>query len=178
LQNEKSIASLCNPRYAEQMENSVPATRQDLNTRQAAFVLRFVEHGDATRAALEAGYAPSTAVSAAQDILQSPRVALAIARAARPRLARSLPMAIATLDYLAEKAASERVRLEAAKAICDRAGLAPPKPHDDGVVEKPLHEWSAAELRAKVDAWLGELAERAKPINSEETPEDIAELLG
>jgi hypothetical protein len=84
-------------------------------------------------------------------------------------------MALATLDYLAEKAVSERVRLEAAKAICDRAGLVAAKPQDpESEFEKPLNDLSLDELRARVDRYENELANRA--INITPTPDSAIDL--
>src|SRR5262249_24018393 len=132
-----------------------------LDPRQTEFVRLFVEGAHPRQAALGAGYARATAEATGEQLLQRPNIALAIARAARPRLMRSLPMALATLDFLTEKAVSERVRLEAAKAICDRVGLVA-KPQDpESELEKPAHEMSLEELRAKLAQYEIEVANRA-----------------
>ncbi len=77
-------------------------------------------------------------------------------------------MALTTLDYLAEKAVSERVRLEAAKAIVDRCGLVPPKPHTEREDDIPLHEMTLEELQAKIAGWMAhaenDRANRAKDV--------------
>jgi hypothetical protein len=73
-----------------------------------------------------------------------PNVMLAIVQAARGRLARGVPLALTALEHLVEKAASERVRLEAAKALLDRAGLVAPAPSkgDSNAPDKSLNEMS------------------------------------
>jgi len=140
-----------------------------LDLRQAEFARRFAESGDPRKAAIEAGFPPAKAESIGRELLDRPNIALGIARAARPRLMRSLPMALTTLDYLAEKAFSERVRLEAAKAIVDRCGLVPPKPHTEREGDIPLHEMTLEELQAKIAGWMAQAendrASRAKDIS-------------
>src|SRR6266404_5243895 len=112
-----------------------------LDLREAEFARRFAEHGESRKAALEAGFPRANAEAIGRELLDRPNISLGIARAARPRLMRSLPMALTTLDYLCEKATSERVRLEAAKAICDRAGLVAPRPpQSEREGDVPLHE--------------------------------------
>ena len=139
-----------------------------LDLRQAEFARRFAEYGDPRKAAIEAGYPPANAEAIGRELLDRPNIALGIARAARPRLMRSLPMALTTLDYLADKAVSERVRLEAAKAIVDRCGLVPPKPHAEREGDIPLHEMTLEELQAKIAGWMAQAendrASRAKDI--------------
>jgi hypothetical protein len=167
------------------MQQLVPAS-QNLTERQAAFIPLFVQTGDAYGSAIAVGYAPITAKHAAADILNKPSVALQIARAARLRLAKSLPMALSVLDHLAEHANSERVKLEAAKAICDRAGLVAPRaPDPPAEFEKPLHELTQDQLYALVAKWQAsvavaehELADRAKPINAAPASDPVADLIG
>jgi Terminase small subunit len=160
-----------------------------LNERQAEFVCRYVAGGNAHQAAVASGYAEGTARNAATQLLESPAIALAIAQAARLRLARGAPLAINTLEHLMTKAQSERVRLEASKAWLDRAGLVPPAPpkEDPNMVEKPLHEISTEELRALANKLENEIAGRATPVESlrhedkplaNEISADVAELIG
>src|SRR5215468_5666114 len=104
------------------------ATIQELSTQQRAFVDGFIEHGDVRKAAREAGYKGASVRLADIQLLASPRVAFAITMAARRRLARLVPMALNTLEFLSQSARSEKVKLDASKAILDRAGLVPPAP--------------------------------------------------
>lgn len=151
-----------------------------ITSRQSEFVRLYVEYGDAHRAALESGYAESSADRGMTFLLTRPDIALEIARAARPRLARALPLAISTLEYLVEHAQSEKVRADCAKAILDRAGLVPPKPQNDrNASELPLHEMSIDALRAHADKLERERADSAKPINAAPaSPADAHEFGG
>jgi phage terminase small subunit len=156
--------------------NQALATRT-LNDRQADFVAAYVEIGEATAAAIAAGYSAATARVASTQILSLPHIALAISRAARLRLARGVPLALNTLEYLVEKAVSEKVRLDASKALLDRAGIVPPKAQENpNGIEKPLHEMSMDELRAMANRLEDELAGRAKVVT--DVPDPVAELLG
>lgn len=150
--------------YTEMMRYAVPAI-SDLNERQGVFVRSFIEHGDARKAAEEAGYTGTTVRNAHTQLLNTPRIAIAIAVAARDRLARAVPMALNTLEHLVQHAVSERVKVDAAKAILDRAGLVAPRAPEAGEPDKPLNEKSAEELRSLIDKWEGELANRATPIH-------------
>src|SRR5262249_3295833 len=86
-------------------------------------------------------------------------VALAIARASRQRLARSIPLSISVLEHLRDHAKSEKIRMDCATRLLDRAGLVPPKAEDaPSELEKPLHELSLSELRTKVAMWEAGIA--------------------
>src|SRR5215470_16344145 len=150
------------------MQYPVATRIQELNAQQRAFVESFIEHGDARRAAKEAGYKETVVRTADLQMLGAPRIAFAIAMAARGRLARAVPMALNTLEYLAQNAQSEKVKLDASKAILDRAGLVPPAPpkEDKNVTEKSLNELTLEELRALADKLESELAGRATPVES------------
>jgi hypothetical protein len=141
--------------------------------RQAEFVRLYIETGDRYVAAKSAGYSEGTAKNATQ-LLNQPNIAFAITAVARYRLASKVPMALAVLEHLAEHAVSERVRMESATRLLDRAGLAPPKALDERRdPEKPIHELSISELRAKADQLEQELAARARDI----TPDPTTELI-
>ncbi len=140
-----------------------------LDLREAEFARRYAEHGQVRKAALEAGYPRADAEATGNKLLDRADISLGIARAARPRLMRSLPMALTTLDYLCEKATSERVRLEAAKAIADRCGLVAPKaPDAQSEFDQPIHEMTIEQLEAKIAGWMAQAendrANRAKDI--------------
>jgi len=130
------------------------APMKALDLREAEFARRYAEHGQVRKAALEAGYPRADAEATGNKLLDWTDISLGIARAARPRLMRSLPLALTTLDYLCEKSTSERVRLEAAKAIVDRCGLVPPKPQSEREGDVPLHEMTLEELQSKISGWL------------------------
>jgi phage terminase small subunit len=98
-----------------------------LDNRQAEFIRLYIETGDHYLAAKGAGYSEGTAKCSAQ-LLNKPNIAFAISVAARFRLASKIPMALGVLEHLAEHAVSERVRMESATRLLDRAGLMPLKP--------------------------------------------------
>jgi len=157
------------------MQHPVPAFDRSLTQRQAEFVARYVECGDPVQAAIDSGYSTTTAKAAGTEILNSPRVALEIARAARLRLARDVPLALGVLRHLAEHAASERVRMDSATRLLDRAGIVAPKPQTGrSEIDVPLHELTAEELRLKVERFENALFERAKPVGEAAD----AELIG
>src|SRR5260370_29942015 len=113
---------------------------KNLNARQAAFVNEYVSGGNAHQAALAAGYAEGTARVAGVQLLESHNIATAVAKAVRIRLASAAPMALNVLMHWAEKGVSERVRMESASRLLDRAGHVPPRPTDDkGKPNAPLH---------------------------------------
>jgi phage terminase small subunit len=154
------------------MQYPVATILQELNPQQRAFVEAFIEHGNAQKAAKEAGYKATSVHTADLQMLGAPRITFAVTMAARARLARSVPLALNTLDFLAEKAASEKVRLDASKAILDRAGLvAPAAPKEDSnAVDKPIHEMNIDEMRTFAAKLESEIAGRAKDVTP--TPDD------
>lgn len=166
--------------------NTAISPLKQLDHRQSEFVRLFVEGAHPRQAALGAGYARATAEAAGEQLLQRPHIALAIARAARPRLAKSLPLALGTLDFLVEKAISERVRLEAAKAILDRCGIVAPRaPDPPAEFEKPIHELTQDQLRALVAKWTAsaaaaehELGNRATLVNIDPEADPADDLVG
>lgn len=70
------------------------------------------------------------------------------------------------------KSKSDRVRLDAAKAICDRAGLLPGRDSDTRL-DANLAEVPVAQLRRIADRLESEIADRAKLIEAK--PADYAE---
>jgi phage terminase small subunit len=162
------------------MQYPVATTIQELSAQQRIFVESFIEHGDARRAAKEAGYKETAMRTADLQMLGAPRVAFAITMAARSRLARAVPMALNTLEYLAQNAQSEKVKLDASKAILDRAGLVPPAPpkEDPNMVEKPLHEMSTEELRALAAKLEGEISGRAIDVTPAPDSDVMVDLIG
>jgi phage terminase small subunit len=164
------------------MTKTTLATRH-LTDLQAAFVANYVETGDSHKAALQAGYAPATARTAGTEILRVPHVAQAVARAVAQRLAMSAPMALAVIEELSSNAdISPKVRLDASKALLDRAGFVPPRAaaNNVGKIDTPLHEMSVDELKTLAARLENELAERATDVSGATlVPEPAAaDLLG
>jgi Terminase small subunit len=163
--------------YNALMTKTTLATRH-LTDLQSAFVQSFVESGDAHKAALEAGYAPATARTAGTEILRVPHVAQAVARAVAQRLAMSAPMALAVIEELSSNTdISPKVRLDASKALLDRAGFVPLRAASNNVgkVDTPLHEMSVDELKTLAARLENELADRATDVaDAAMTPEPAA----
>src|SRR5258707_2755383 len=145
-------------------------TPKNLKARQAAFVAEYVSGGNAHSAALAAGYAEGTARVAGTQLLESPPIATAISKAVRIRLASAAPMALNVLMHLAEKGVSERVRMESASRLLDRAGHVPPRPDDSqSKPDGPLHEYTVEQLHEII-------AGRAKNVTP--APDPAEELIG
>jgi hypothetical protein len=156
------------------MANDIISPIKNLNARQAEFVKAYVACGDPYQSALSAGYSETTARGAATHILETPSVALAIAREAKLRLARAVPLAIETIEWLIANSPSHKVRLDAATRLLDRAGIVPPKAADaQSEFDMPLQDLSAAQLYALIIKSEHELGSRAKDI----TPASPAEEL-
>ena len=161
------------------MANDILSPIKNLNARQVEFVKAYVACGDPNRAALIAGYSETTARGAATHILETPSVAIAIAREAKLRLARGIPAAIETIEWLMINSPSHKVRLDAATRYLDRAGIVLPKAEDaKSEFDLPMNELSAAQLHALVLKFEHEIenrGDRAKVVG--EKSADVAELL-
>src|SRR6267378_140771 len=153
------------------MVNDIISPIKNLNARQAEFVKAYVACGDPNRAALIAGYSETTARGAATHILETPNVATAIAREAKLRLARGIPAAIETVEWLMLNSPSHKVRFDAATRYLDRAGIVPPKAEDaKSEFEMPMHELSAAQLHALIIKSEHLLGSRAKDVTPPPDP--------
>ena len=154
---------------------------RELTFKQSLFVEAFVESGDAHQAALSAGYAAATARTAGTEILGVRHIAQAVALAVRERLVASAPMALRVIEMLMNnESISPKVRLDAAKALLDRAGYVPPRPRNEtNAGEKLLHEMSVDELREMAAKLDDEIAGRAKNISDSpaEPDEDVLAAL-
>lgn len=105
------------------------AELRGLNEQQAAFVHAYVSEpetaGNATKSAIAAGYSEASARTIAQGLLAKAHVKTAIRSALLGRLSGSMTvLAVGVLEELArDTSVAAKVRLDAAKAILDRAGL-------------------------------------------------------
>src|SRR5215470_15259129 len=137
----------------------------DLTDKQSRFVELFVDTGKIYESAIASGYSELTAKQASVEVLSRPSVARAIVYAARQRLARTIPMNIGVLEHLRDTAQSEKIRMDCATRLLDRAGIVPPKAEEAASpLEKPLHGLNAEELRAKEAHFKYELSNRAKDV--------------
>jgi hypothetical protein len=111
--------------------------------KQQAFVRAFVESGGKlTQAAIDAGYSPASAASAANIALRNPLIQNAIYAETRARFARHAPEMQSVVMELAQSARSGMVRLLAAQDWLDRAGFRAPEQH---------HHLLAGELKVSID---------------------------
>lgn len=133
---------------------------RDLTSQQAAFVDAYVGGptgvaGNATQAALAAGYSEKSSRVIAQGLLAKAHVQQAILDSSRSALARMAPAAVGILAHiLADGNAPMKLRLEASKTVLDRVGLvAQAQPCDPR--EKPLSALTLDELADAVRDSMG-----------------------
>lgn len=101
----------------------------DLTPRERALVEYHVEHGGPVIDAItHAGYAHP---NGGYQAWQRDRVRAAVAWLSRERLGSLVPSALSALSALVAEAKSEKVRLDAALAVLDRAGMSPSGPASD-----------------------------------------------
>ncbi|WP_137390842.1 hypothetical protein [Rhodoligotrophos defluvii] len=148
---------------------------------------REVAHGvPPAAAAAKAGYADPA--RSAWILTRHPAVQSAIYEAVRARLAAEIgPYSIQLMYDLARadpkgpfKGAGSRLRLEAAKALADRAGFIAPRGRESGqpLGEKRLDELSSDELREAIGRLEQELGNRAKTITlAPNTPGDDTKVI-
>jgi phage terminase small subunit len=124
----------------------------ELLSQQHAFAQAYVfGHGNATQAAIEAGYSPVSARQTASRLLHTPHVQEAIQRAQAVTLrGRLATKALGVLEkVLDDENAPAGVRVDAAKTVLDRAGMAAFRGGQDlEQYEKPASEMTLAELDA------------------------------
>jgi phage terminase small subunit len=123
---------------------------------QRLFVEAYVlGHGNATKAAIDAGYSPASARQTASRLLHAPHVQEAIRRAQAHGLkGRMATKALGVLEkILDDESAPAGVRVDAAKTVLDRAGMGAIRTPDHAVEnDKPVAEMTVAELDALVRA--------------------------
>lgn len=142
----------------------MPARIAEATELQARVARAVVETGTLTAAAAKSG----VALSYCCKLMQDPAVQAAVHAEMRRRLATAAPVALTVLiTIVRDEAANPRVRVDAAKAILDRAGFGPPKVAAAGA-EKALNEMTTGELRELADRLERELADRAKPVNAQD----------
>lgn len=146
-----------------------------LNAKQAEFV-RLVVGGTPPRLAAEAvGYNPASY----SEVLRSPSVRAAIPLVIQDILAtEGAPLGLHVCMSIARNSSeNSKIRLEAAKALLDRAGFTARPQAVDSQADKPLSEMTTDELRGLVDRLEGELAHRATPVDAPDSPGAPAEAL-
>ncbi|HUO90885.1 MAG TPA: terminase small subunit [Rhizomicrobium sp.] len=125
-----------------------------LNVQQQAFAEAYVHDpqagGNGTASAIAAGYAADCAKQTAYRLLRHDGVRAEIDRLTREALGDHASAAVALLGRVVrDEQAPLKIRVDAAKAVLDRAGFVAPKaPEPKMIGEKPIEEMSTAELQA------------------------------
>ena len=113
---------------------------------------KFIEHytltGNATKAAIEAGYSEKTAKDKGSQL--KAQFNNEIREATQRLLQDKIPAGLHWLAELAEKAESESVRLGAVRDLLDRAGLKPIERIETTTIEAMSNE----EIQRELDALL------------------------
>lgn len=121
----------------------------EINDQQRAFVVALVDNGgNATQAAIAAGYSKVSARQQAHALLDKPHVTIALREEQRRALSRMSSQALRVLEgLLNDNKAPHRVRIDAAKIVLDRAGHMPrqEKPEEE-TSKKSLDQMSSEEL--------------------------------
>ena len=143
----------------------------ELDSRARALVKTFVDlgTGDWKESCAACGkYAIKELNSVAERASQSPAMLAAVHVEIGRRLIAGAPIALKVLqDICQDAAAPQKLRLEAAKTLLDRAGHIAPKARDNGDgAAKQAHEMSLEELRNTRQALEREIEARAKPLNA------------
>lgn len=153
-----------------------------LNEKQTAMLADIIAGFPPVEAARRNGY--GNPHKAAKDFLARPDVLLAIKRHSMGRLVgEGVPLAIDVLFLiLKDEGAPARVRVDAAKTVLDRAGMAAARPAaPEAKTEKALSDMSPDELRALISRLENEVAERAEPVLAPDPggdAADVADLIG
>jgi phage terminase small subunit len=117
-----------------------------MTERQEKFIEYYSLTGNASRAAVEAGYSEKTAKQKGYELKNLLREE--INDQTQKVLADKIPATLNVLSKLAEEAESESVRLGAVKDILDRAGLKPVERIEQTNIEKMSNE----EIQRELDA--------------------------
>lgn len=116
--------------------------------KREAFAQAYAEHGNASRAARQAGVPEQSAHSMGYKWLRDQRVVELVRDAMNDRLKALGPVAIGVVrDIMLSDQVSAQTRLHAARDILDRLGWVPPRRviHEDRT-EKSVEEMTRAEL--------------------------------
>ena len=117
---------------------------------QEKFIEHFVACGNATKAAMMAGYSEKTAHVKGRQLKKS--FASDILEMTQQMMVDATPRALHILKELSENANSESVKLAAVKDILDRAGLKPV----DKIENTHIEQVSTSELKRELSALLEE----------------------
>ena len=147
-----------------------------LTEKQLTLISTLIETGSQTLAVEAAGYSGPAACVAAQA-LSSPAVAAALRHEINRRLLRDAATARHVLmDIMQDKTAPKGVRVDAAKAVLDRAGFIAPRQGAGMGENKPLNEMSSDELRRFISESERELSGRAKDVSAPDALKPAAQV--
>lgn len=141
-----------------------------LSDKETLLVRSFLACHDWTESALNAGYSESVAKLAPYWATRRPQILAAIHLETAATIVTAAPAALDTVRKIqkGEIVEGAKVRLDAAKAILDRAGHIAPRARALGDAgQKTLGEMSLDELKATQERLNSELAARAKPVNAQ-----------
>ena len=117
-----------------------------ITPQQQKFIDHFVLTGNASQAAVDAGYSEKTARQKGHELKNLYRSE--IMQATQKLLTDQVPAGLRWLSELAESAESESVRLGAIRDLLDRAGLKPVERVETTTIEKMSNEEIERELNA------------------------------
>jgi predicted house-cleaning noncanonical NTP pyrophosphatase (MazG superfamily) len=117
-----------------------------MTEKQDKFIETYVATGNATQAAISAGYSEKTARAKGYQLKN--QLHSKIQEEVQKSIADKIPSSLKWLSDLAENAESESVRLGAIKDILDRAGLKPV----DKVETTTIEQMSADEIRKELES--------------------------
>ena len=123
-----------------------------MTDKQTAFVKEFALTGNAIQSAIKAGYSEKTSTQKGHQLRW--QFQHQIEDETRRLMKAAVPGALAQIVDLAARAASEQVRLQAAKNIMDRAGLKSTERIENITVERPTEE-----LRKELAQLMGSIIE-------------------
>lgn len=124
--------------------------KKTLSEMEKAFVKHYAEHGNASKAAVQAGYSPKFKRQQGYELCR--RLHDHIQKELKRQMGKASPVAMQTLVYLMNNAESETVRLAATKDLLDRSGFKPTDKVEQVVTE--VQTASTDELKKELDILL------------------------
>jgi len=116
------------------MPKPIQSPNGALTVLQDKFIDAYVSNGGSiTKAAIEAGYSEPSARTLGSKLLKDDKVLAEIYRRTVAKVAVTAPRALNIIDQLAQTSRSDKVRLEAAMNLLDRAGVKAPERVDHRV---------------------------------------------
>ena len=134
---KRSIERVLRPRLIQQMTD-----------RQDKFVQFYAETGNATQAAIHAGYSEKTAKQQGHQLKEQLRPL--IAEKTKEVLADKVPNMLNLLTTIAETSTSDTARISAIKDLLDRAGLKP----IERIEQTNIESMSDEEIQRQIDSLI------------------------